>query len=711
MKKSIITAILLFGGCAVYSQSLRILDPQNWRSGQGTIEETKITYEPQGLFMKVNWEITFSARGLDFFAAKDTVEVEYYFNLPKEAVVTDSWLWFGDSILKARIMDRWSASQIYENIVKRRRDPSVLYKNGNQNYELRIFPMAAKESRKVKITFLAPAHWNIKTVSTDFPAENLKVSKYETGKTEVFARLKTGWTNPAVTGDSGVVPLNPVNEDEKGNTHFISFDANQSSNLQKFSVNSPLQHGPFLSVFENGGEKYYQLALLPLENMNLRQSQKILFLFDYQKDNSQISPTELLNEFSQLITNLFTEKDSFNILYYDFELQQAGENWIPGDSASIAETINKLGENPFVSYSNLATLLASGIERAKTEENTKIFLIANTDKIDDIESANQLIEDLLKLADPQVPVFIADFQTNNFHSYGGGNNWYLGNEYFYRNLAKLTGGDYCNTRENNSFATCFNTIYQSVVSENGMIDIHTTLENGFCYSRFNPGQQNVFSNLPYLETGKFSGEFPFIAEVSGEYAGAIFSDKINIPEENAFQSDSLIAQFWMGTKILELEKSGGSYSVINDIIDKSISNRILSQYTAFLCLEPGMLKQIDNISDQTIVDRWDTETAVATNENEIEETKLTVYPNPFSNRTTIEVKLQQQINRGKIRLEIYDLFGQLIKTFDATQFDEISELKLEWDATNQNGIRVSEGTYLFVCTTPEGRISKKLVVM
>ena len=326
----------------LFRSRLRILDPQNWRSGQGTIEETKITYEPQGLFMKVDWEITFSAKGLDFYSESDTVEVEYYFTLPEGSLITDSWLWFGDSILKAMIIDRWSASQIYENIVNRRRDPSVLYKNGNHDYELRIFPMAAKESRKVKITFLAPADWDAKTVSTFFPSENLISSKYKTEKIEVFARLQSLWTNPVIAGDSNI-PLNPLNEDESGNTYFFNLNANQLSNGQKFMVGSPLHRGPFLSIFEKGSEKYYQLAMLPLENKNLRQPQKILFLFNYQKENSQISQVTLLNEFSGLITNLFTEKDSFNILYYDFELQQASENWIPGDSSSIAETINESG--------------------------------------------------------------------------------------------------------------------------------------------------------------------------------------------------------------------------------------------------------------------------------------------------------------------------------------------------------------------------------
>ncbi|MFW5831204.1 MAG: VIT domain-containing protein [Prolixibacteraceae bacterium] len=705
MKKTALLAVFLFAVLSSQAQNLRILDPQNWRNGQGTIEETKITYEPQGLYMKMDWEITFSAKGLHIFSESDTVEVEYRFNLPEGALITDSWLWFGDTILKAKIIDRWSAREIYEEIVGRRRDPSILFKNGNQNYELRIFPMAAKESRKVKLTVLLPAEWNSNTVSALFPAENIMVSKYP-ADIKVMAKLSPEWTNPVVSGEN-IIPLDVVNDSANDTTHFTFYNANELTHNQKFMVGSPLKSGPYLSFYENGDEKFYQLAVLPLQEMNIGEKQKILFLFDYQKENSNLSQEQLLNNFTERITTFFNGKDSFNILYHDFKLQKAADSWIPGDSTSIANAIGNLGKDPFVSYSNLATLLASGIEMAAAENNVKIILISNTDKLDDIPSANQLISDLLKLANPAVPVFISDFQTKNHTWYRGGGVNYQGNEYFYRNLARMTGGDYCSAKEGNSFTECFNKIYQSAASENGMIDIHTTLESGFCYGRFRLNKdENVFSKMPYLEMGKYSGEFPFKIEVTGEYAGEIFSNSITIEKENTTASDSVISQIWIGNEILELEKSAhySSYGIINEIIDKSLANRILSLYTAFLALEPGMLDEL-NETDK----RGEPTTAAEEIRNESEDIKI--YPNPFTDKVNIEVQLPENMNRNHVKLEIYDLFGKLIKTFDARQFETLSEIKIEWNATSENGNRVPDGTYLFVCTTPEGKISKKLIII
>ena len=717
--KAIFTIIILsFLSSFCLAQNIWINNPQDWRSGQGRIDETSITYKPQGTFMKVDWEITFSAKGLTTFTDKDTLEVVYNFKLPQGAIVTDSWLWFGDSILKAMILDRWSASQVYENIVNRRRDPSILTRYGNY-YELRIYPMAAKESRKVKITFLTPANWTNKNVSSHFLSENLLVSKYPIRNITVQAVLDKGWKNPVISGVNQI-PLESsqsefVPYDESNASYLAHLNYGQLGNYQKFEVSSPMNDGFYLSFFENKGENFYQLALDPLKGMDIRMPQKLLFLIDYQKENSNLSQHEVLKLLANEIQGLLNVKDSFNILYHDFELKTADENWIAGDSTSIVNAIVNLGENPFVSYSSLATLLASGIEYAQEREGSKIIVLANSDRIDDVDAANNLIEDLLKLMDPVLPVYIGDFQTSNYRYYSIQNYNYRGNEYFYQNLAKLTGGDYINSFEGGSFTDCVTNIVQLAMSESGLIDIHTTLENGFCYGRYNlsANNGNPFSSI-FLQVGKYSGDFPFKVEISGLYHNEIFSKTLSIEKENAIPSDSVLGTFWYGKEILQMESLGNSYSFINDIIDKSIDNRILSNYTAFLCLEPGMMDQLENINENGQITRgWEDGPIIATNTETIasKETEIDAYPNPFSDRVNIEIQLSENVDCENVQLEIYDLFGKRIKVFNIEDSNGDFEFKISWDATDDSGILVSKGTYLFVCSTSEGRITKKLVVM
>lgn len=716
MKTFTIAVFLVFSSVISFSQSLWINDPQTWRGGPGTIDETKITCQPQGIFMRVDWEIEFSARDLAEFSEKDTVEVVYNFNLPEGSVINDSWLWLGDTILKAMIMDRWSASQVYENIVNRRRDPSILTKNWGNNYELRIFPMAAKESRRAKISFLTPTSWTQKSVGIQFISANLMVSKNVPRSVDLFAKLTNEWKNPVLSGATNV-PLLPEIENETGTTHHAKIDFKELTNDQKFEVNSPMNDGYYLNFFEEGNERFYQLALFPAEGIDVRTPQKVLFLVEYQKENTKLTQGEMLRLFAGKLADLMNEKDSFNLMFYDFELQMADKNWISGDSASIHQAIKNLGENPFVSYSNLANLLASGIDFAKREPDSKMVLLANSDRMDDIESANSLIADLIKRMNPVMPIFIGDFQSGNYNYSWIKNVNYRGNEYFYRNLAKLTGGDYVHSFDGETFQNLVKKIYELATNETGLIDIHTTLDNGLCYGRYvlSPKNQNILTNI-YLETGRYSGEFPFEVEVSGLYSGEIFSKKLSISKENAFESDSVSGVFWYGKEMMEMENSSNSYSLINDIIDKSIENRILSNYTAFLCLEPSMMSELENIDDKNTITRgWTGEGDMAfpTSAEKIEapEPELKVYPNPFSDKVTIEISLSEKPDIKNTRLEIYDLFGKRIQVFNADEFNGETEIKIIWSGTDSSGNKVPKGTYLFICTTPQNRISKKLVYM
>jgi Ca-activated chloride channel family protein len=170
---------------------LYVLDPQtSWWTQQGTIEAATVTMKPHGIYTEVGLYLTFSARDAGF-TEETLVEVVLGFGLPEEAVVTDSWLWVGDDIVRADLIDRWTASQIYEDIVRRRRDPSILAKIAPGRYELRVFPMPGTGTRKVKITYLVPADWAAASVATALPTRLLETSLYPIETFEVQA-----WTDP-----------------------------------------------------------------------------------------------------------------------------------------------------------------------------------------------------------------------------------------------------------------------------------------------------------------------------------------------------------------------------------------------------------------------------------------------------------------------------------------------------------------------------------
>lgn len=80
-------------------------------------------------------------------------EASYLYPLPGEAVFSDFSLWQGDRELKGEPMDAVQARAIYEEIVRRKRDPALIELAGHGLLRARVFPLAPGETRKITLRY------------------------------------------------------------------------------------------------------------------------------------------------------------------------------------------------------------------------------------------------------------------------------------------------------------------------------------------------------------------------------------------------------------------------------------------------------------------------------------------------------------------------------------------------------------------------------
>jgi hypothetical protein len=93
--------------------------------------------------------------------------------------------------------------------------------------------------------------------------------------------------------------------------------------------------------------------------------------------------------------------------------------------------------------------------------------------------------------------------------YNNGGRSYYGNEYFYQNLTQRTYGNYANIRASKSFSGMLTGLVQTLAGFVDSFDFYTTLENGYCFGRYNLGAtgSTIYLNRPILQLGKFNGSF------------------------------------------------------------------------------------------------------------------------------------------------------------------------------------------------------------
>jgi len=81
------------------------------------------------------------------------VEGTYIFPLPEDAAVSSFDMWVDGKKLEGRLLARDEARRIYEDIVRRQKDPALLEYMGRGAFQARIFPIPPREERRIELAY------------------------------------------------------------------------------------------------------------------------------------------------------------------------------------------------------------------------------------------------------------------------------------------------------------------------------------------------------------------------------------------------------------------------------------------------------------------------------------------------------------------------------------------------------------------------------
>ncbi|MBU1099765.1 MAG: T9SS type A sorting domain-containing protein [Bacteroidetes bacterium] len=708
--KTLFTAItILLISTKVFSyDDLRISNPQGWWWGeQGTIEKAVVSIKPSGVYVEYGVYLTISAQNSGF-SDTDQLEIIFDFELPKEAIVNDLWLWVGEDIMKAELYDKWTASTIYEGIVNRRQDPAILFKESETHYKLRVYPLLKTESRKIKLTYLVPAEWHSKSVTYSLPTNILNTSRYPLEKIDLVFWSDGSFNNPTII-EYPEADFGTEQESDLGKYYEINdLDYDKNRNLT-LSVNSPLDDGVFISNYDDMGEGIYQIALLPSQFVDVQARKKVAVLIDYDASKTTVTPSSIISNLEIMLQNYLSDSDSFNVFFSGLTGKKLSDRWLNASAESIdllAEYYNDQGIN---TYSNIASTIGTALEFINENgESGSIVLISSSEQIADYSVANGLIDDILETMLTDVPFQIVDITNRNYSYHYIGNNNYRGNEYLYINLSRQTSGNYFSMWEGNSFSDNISDAFSSLQGFITAFDMFTSLELGFCYNRFDITDNSlIYLNKPVIQVGKYIGTFPFELNLSGQFKNSIFNVARSVDESASIVGSEKYKQIWAGNYLKYLEKAQPTNSVTSEIVEISLANNILSLYSAFLALEPS----------DTTKPCWDCfdETNMVDIEDEIEEvvadTLVQAYPNPFNGEVNIKITLPQSFTNDNVSLIIYNMLGQEVFKFDPEEYNNKSVLNLRWNGKNMSGQSVSSGIYFFSMSTPKSTKSLKLIML
>jgi len=558
------------------------------RHSRLNIDSANIVVKPHGIYAEITTEFWY--RSLELNASTDTLEMYDWFNLPATDFVNDSWLWVNDTLVHAMIIDVNTASLIYEDIVHRlHKDPSILYRRSTTGrYEYRIFPNVGDQSRHAKLSYYTKMTFTNGNAQFTFQPTILNISVNKSFPRNFKFYLNDNFTDIDFGSNP---PVKSYSNDYYGK--YLTFNTVSTSLNQTFSYQYDFSK-PYFSISNRiDGQEYYFTMFDSKLLISNYVNQKINFLIDYDLNKTSISAKNLIDQLKSVILSNFNDKDSINIMIGNRNPVNLFNRWVPCNKDTINLLIDSTLYNQIGYYSYLWDLLYDGITfNANYQGNSSIVLLTSSEYAPTPTTANPLIEYCLQqMGGNSYKITSIDFSDIHYSKYTIGSKDYYGDQYFNEKIAELTKSDsYTIKGTNNTISGMLNTAFSILKGTISEIGLYVDPKDGISIAKTTENiiDNNSSKKLIY-EYGKIEGDYPIEVKLSALLDGIPVMKKFIIDDTNVVKNNES-AKFWNWKYLRILEdKPNKTTKENNDLVNRSITNRILTMQTAFLCLEPWMM--------------------------------------------------------------------------------------------------------------------------
>jgi len=335
-----------------------------------------------------------------------TLEGTYFFPIPETASIVEFAIWENGKKLVGEVRSREEARRIYDEIVRRQRDPGLLEYAGKDLFQASIFPIPPNSDKKLEITYS-------------------QILKAESGTVSYRYPLGTGrnlWTNPRSMSENSAPNLDGRNSQKFGTvsgkieiegreairnvyspshkievvrrgekTAVVSFETTgDAADFQLFYGLSNNDFGMSLVTYrEPGRDGYFLLQLSPKDNLTEREltNKDIVFVLD--TSGSMADEGKMEKARSALlfgIANLRTG-DRFNVVNF------AGEEHLMENEMIAANAQGKKRGADFVKKlaptggTNINDALLASLKQFDSSERPKM-LVFMTDGLPTVGESN-----------------------------------------------------------------------------------------------------------------------------------------------------------------------------------------------------------------------------------------------------------------------------------------------------------------------------------
>jgi len=193
-------------------------------------------------------------------STSEQLEGVFYFPLPADASISGYGMWIGAELVEADIVERERARAIYEDILRRKKDPGLLEWSGGNMFKARVFPIEPRSEKRIRLRYtqVLPLEGSTLRYRYALRSELLRSNPLRRLQIKVSAFSGTEITSVAS-------PTHEVRARNTGSAATVEFDAEEFAPDRDFEAVVKLAPGsPLVATsHRRGDDGYLMLQLSP----------------------------------------------------------------------------------------------------------------------------------------------------------------------------------------------------------------------------------------------------------------------------------------------------------------------------------------------------------------------------------------------------------------------------------------------------------------
>ncbi len=504
------------------------------------------------------------------------IEGTYIFPIPENASISEFALFMGDKRVQGEILDSTQARHIYEDIVRRLKDPALLEYVGRNIFRARIFPIPANGERRIQITYTEVLKSERGLVKYVYPLNTERFSAEPIKEVSLSAEVESQIPITNVYSPSHKISVRKEGP-HKATAGFEEANVKPDKDFLLYYSLSPDTVGLSFLNWEGPDGNYFLLLASPRYSAEKEKvlEKNLVFVMDSSGSMSGRKIRQA-KDAARFIINHLNDKDRFSIIDFDDGVTLFAPELVPADGANKDKALKFVDDIQDSGGTNIndALLQALKLMPAGTRPNYILFLTDGQPTV-----GQTATRDILK------NVGGANTRMSRLFVFG------LGNDVNTELLDKISSenrGTSVYVGENEDLEVALSSYYEKISSPL-LSDLSLRLKGIDITNSYPRTLPDLFKGSQLVLIGQYKGEGPVTLTLAGKVGREekkFVLENLNLSKDEAY---NFLPRLWatrrIGYLLEEIRLSGSNPELVDEIKRLGLRYGIVTPYTSFLVTE------------------------------------------------------------------------------------------------------------------------------